>query len=447
MTQSILIVDDEADIRDILADIFVDEGYDVHRAAHSEQALSLIKSHKPDLIVLDIWLDNSDMDGIQILKHLKSSDYKNIPILMISGHGNVEMAVNAMKVGAFDFIEKPFKIDHILLTVNRALEQKTLKEENSRLKGQDETKQIFKSNYKSAAMVALFKSIQSNSESDARVLIMGEKGTGKTYIAKIIHELSKRGKKKIESINCYDLELRNLIDSFAACHDGVIVIENVEMLNSEAQAELLSIITKSIYPCRIIATCDCSIQDKVKNQKFSSALLDRLSVLEYNVPSLEKRHEDIEILVKEFIEIFCNEFHIPQPTIPHMTLANIKSYNWQGNIRQLKIAVEWMMMAHYLNPDEDITFNQSAPPKKNEKSNIALYPSQDHDNSKIIFDLPLKLAREDFEKKYLLNMLDRFDRNIAKIAEHIDMERTALYRKLKSMDISYNDDTITRVNQ
>jgi len=158
MSHSILIIDDEADIRNLLADIFADEGYEVHKAAHSEQALAVIKKESIDLIVLDIWLDNSDMDGIHILKHLKNSDYRDIPVLMISGHGNVELAVNAMKIGAFDFIEKPFKIDHILLTVQRALNQKKLQEENIRLRGGAYVEEM-DNHYPSPVMQDLMKSI------------------------------------------------------------------------------------------------------------------------------------------------------------------------------------------------------------------------------------------------------------------------------------------------
>lgn len=449
MTQSILIIDDEADIRDILADIFDDEGYNIHKAAHSEQALSIIQSNDIDLIVLDIWLDNSDMDGMQILKHLKSGEHKDVPILMISGHGNVEMAVNAMKIGAFDFIEKPFKIDHILLTVNRALEQKSLKEENSRLKEQDINTPNVDHNYKSPSMISLMKSIQDNAASDARVMISGDKGTGKSYLARIIHDISHRSKKPLTIVNCYDLSLESLNDEFIEADSGTLLLENIETLSPDIQSELLNIITKNEITCRIIATCDSDIANLITEQKFSSALYDRLSVMKYSALSLQERSEDIEILLNEFALIFCKEFHIEKPTFTPSFIASIKKHDWQGNIRQLKIAVEWMMMSHYVGADDlasldSLTLSSQASTKSD---NVISYTQKAETEDGVAYDLPLKQARDDFEKKYLMHMLHRFDGNIAQVAQHIDMERTALYRKLKSMNISYNDDVqITKAN-
>jgi len=434
MTQSILIIDDEVDIRDILSDIFADEGYEVHKAAHSEQALSLINNNKIDMIVLDIWLDNSDMDGVQILKYLKSSDHKNIPVLMISGHGNVEMAVNAMKMGAFDFIEKPFKIDHILLTASRALEQKSLKEENSRLKENDGEINAISHDYKSPAMISLMKDIQDNAESDARVLIQGAVGSGKSYIAKIIHSTSKRSKDRVLTFQCYDLNWDSMIEAINENPNSTVLLEHIEGLSHDQQSQLLQIFSKNELQTRFIVTSSQAIKESIEQGDFSSGLYDRLSILNFTIPSLNDRIEDIEILAKNFAELFVKEFHIQCPQFPSSFITSLKNYDWQGNIRQLKIMIEWSMMQYYLNPEQGLRFQSQVIQEKSDNI-VAL----DKINEKEIYDMPLKQARDHFEKDYLETLLNRFDGNIAKMAEYIDMERTALYRKLKTMEITYQE--------
>ncbi len=452
MSQTILIIDDEADIRDILADIFIDEGYNVLKAAHSEQALSLITNNKIDLIVLDIWLDNSDMDGVQILKHLKSGAHKNIPILMISGHGNVEMAVNAMKMGAFDFIEKPFKIDHILLTVNRALEQKSLKEENTRLRDHGGTMDIIHHKYKSVVMGALIKSIEDNADSDARILITGEKGTGKSYVGRLIHSVSRRSKNYLDTINCYDVNFERIEKSLSEHPNGTLILENIETLDLNAQSNLLNLLNKNTCSCRIIATCDVDMSHIVNDKKFSSSLYDRLAILKYTAPSLKNRRDDIDILVTEFITSICLELHIDRPSLSKKVYDLLRRYTWPGNIRQLKVAIEWIVINSYFNSDEE-TLNSNIQFLLQENilndSNVVPYKKHttQQESQQNLYDYPLKTAREMFEKNYLINMLEKYDGNIAKIAEHIDMERTALYRKLKSMNITYGDDQTAKANQ
>ena len=437
MTETILIIDDEQDIRDLLADIFIDEGYAVLKAAHSEQALSLIKTNKVDLIVLDIWLDNSDMDGMQILKHLKTRDhFKTIPVLMISGHGNVEIAVNAMKVGAFDFIEKPFKIDHILLTVQRALEQKSLRDENSRLKETTDLVSL-KHQYKSPSMIALIKAIGEHSESDARVMIIGAHGTGKTRFARVIHDISKRANHALKFIDCQKFVLQGLDDEITHNPNGSIVLENVERLDNNSQSDLLNYLTRIQPGSRIISTAADDIAKRVQDKSFSSALYDRLAVLKYTLPALNNRLEDMDILISEFLETYRQDmgFDVRNDFLPSSQLRNM---NWNGNIKQLKSAVEWMVFCQNGNVDTPTSY-QLPFQKGAAEENIEYLDIKREDNTCLqeMFSSTLKEARDMFEYKYLGFVLEKFDGNIAKVAAYIDMDRTALHRKLKSMNLTF----------
>lgn len=432
MSQTILIIDDEEDIRDLLGDIFVDEGFHILKAAHSEQALSLIKNNNIDLMVLDIWLDNSDMDGIQILKHLKSQNkFKDIPVLMISGHGNVEMAVNAMKIGAFDFIEKPFKIDHILLTVQRALEQKNLKEENFRLKETSDFGAL-KHQYKSQSMLNLIKSVNDQADSDARSMIIGAHGTGKTRLAKAIHDISKRANHAIKFLEAFTLTIPMLDDELSHNPHGTIVIENIHRIDKLQQTELLNYLSRIQHGCRIICTADDDITNLIKSQKFSSALYDRLAIIKFNIPQLKNRPEDIAILIDEFISVYQKEFGciIRNDFLP---IEKLKNLAWKGNVKQLKTAVEWMVFCQNCEVPSEVSYQLPFIDKSNQTSVT--------DSADIFFEemftLTLKEARDRFEYKYLTFILEKFEGNIAKVASFIDMDRTALHRKLKSMNLTF----------
>lgn len=445
MSKSVLIIDDEADIRDLLSDIFTDEGYMTYKAAHSEQALSFIKSESIDLIILDIWLENSDMDGVEILRHLKKTDYKDIPILMISGHGNVEMAVDAMKMGAFDFIEKPFKIDYILLTAERALEQKQLKAENNELKSNTPRQEI-EHVYKSPAMISLFKDIENNIESDARVLITGETGTGKSKIARMIFDSSLRSDAIINTIHASILTEHNL-DQYLSDTNATIVLEQVEKLPVKTQSALLQ---KLLSPdtARIISTS--TFYD---TSDFSKALYDRLSVIHYHMPSLSQRVEDIPVLAQEFLKKIALELSIPLPSLSNESIDILKGCKWKSNIHQLKIAIEWIILQKLEGN------NESNQPIHILPSDMGILSLENHTIHEVVeienartttpeksqtlmqgyLSMTLKEARENFEKSYLREILNLHQGNISKMAEIIDMDRTALYRKLKTMNITYSD--------
>ena len=446
MKKTILIIDDEADIRNLLADIFMDEDYNVLKAAHSEQAFSLIRDNDIDLIVLDIWLENSDKDGVEILKTLKKSDRSNIPVLMISGHGNIEMAVNAMKMGAFDFIEKPFKIDHILMTVSRALNQKELQDENARLKNTHVLPSLNEKQYKSIAMVTLIKDIKANAESDARVVVFGDIGVGKSRLAEIIHRSSKRAKHTLSYFQCETLSDSDFNDKMKNIA-GTIILEQIEKLSQKSQQALLSFIVAN-PTVRIISTTSHLIHKMIEGGEFSSALFDRLAVLKFKIPSLNNRREDIPAIIQNTADNFSKNLNIQALTFSQEAIAFLQSYNWTANVMELKLTIEWVILQSYLKytvPYEAITIdvadiqvclsehNQDmAAPHHN--TNTLAGDFWDHFNT-----LSLKNARELFETLYLQNHLNVNEGNISNMASAIDMERTALHRKLKTLGIYYQD--------
>lgn len=457
MTDKILIIDDEADIRDILGDILDDEGYEVLKAAHSEQALSYIKTNDIALVILDIWLENSDMDGIEILKFLKSakSAWKDVPVLMISGHGNVEMAVNAMKMGAYDFIEKPFKIDHMLLTVTRALEQGKLRQENSKLKT---TVGIESNGYatKSVAMNSVLRQLSEHTASDARVLIKGEVGTGKSKFARYIHSISPRANNPLHIFSAQNLTAQDVEQFFhdANFKNSTIIIEKINRLPAAVQScfyKELSQARDTTIP-RFISTAPNGWETKIESEGFSAALFDRLAVLVINLPSLAKRLEDIPELVKEFSTQVAVDMNYTQ-VIAYGTdaILNLQERQWPGNIRQLKCTIEWITLNHSLGEQAarpisagDVEMflvkSEQALPlsslKTNPQTSDTSSPSPQVVNN-LWLDQPLRDARDQFEKQYLTAIIKRFHGNISQMAAHVEMERTALHRKLKSMDIRY----------
>ncbi|PCI00290.1 MAG: hypothetical protein COB76_03840 [Alphaproteobacteria bacterium] len=450
MRDHILVIDDEADIRDVLGDILEDENYNVLKAAHSEQALSLINEGNISLIILDIWLENSDMDGIEILKTLKSAkgEHSDIPVLMISGHGNVEMAVNAMRLGAYDFIEKPFKIEHMLLTVERALEQGWLKQENIKLK--DKVGAVsFDYKTKSSNLNALLKEIQENAVSDARVLIKGEVGTGKSKLARFIHSQSNRAQKQLYFFKAADMSEAMIHSVFrdSEFEDTTVVFEHVDELSSDLQGILLKYVSeaKTATLPRILSTMSLDWRNDEQNT-FSSALKDRLGVFEYTLPSLADRVEDIPDLIKEFSTETCkamnSEFGIQ---FGSDAVLFLEGQEWKANIRQLKSAIEWLTINHIVFKDV------SRPIVAKDVQNIFAKDTGETDTSQASnqnattyhmsewFDLSLRDAREQFEKEYLTMLIKKFRGNISQMAHHVDMERTALHRKLKAMGIRYDD--------
>jgi two-component system nitrogen regulation response regulator NtrX len=444
MTQTILVIDDEADIRDVLADIFEDEGYNVLKAAHSEQAFNIIKDTKPDLIVLDIWLENSDMDGIGILKDLKNnnSSYFNIPVLMISGHGNIEMAVKAMRIGAYDYIEKPFKIDHMLLTVERALEQQYLKAENSELKSKLNTAPETY-NSKAPMFQNLLKTIYEDRGSEARVVITGEPGTGKTRIANYIHSLSNRYTKTLYSYYAGDLK-PDIIEKWfkdKSYDHSTVLIKHIDKLSNENQIVLLKFLSGNLtsQTPRLMVTSFLPLNKLAVDQGFSSALADRLSVTQYMMPSLSDRQDDMNDLVSMFITQIDNKTPQKIPPLSSDAVHYLCQLSWPGNVSQLKSFLEFLSFQNLQNTQAKAAICKSDIINFFEQAAVSVATENTEMFNNDLLGLSLRDARDQFERVYLTKLLQQFRGNVSQMASHVDMERTALHRKLKSMDIKYEN--------
>ncbi len=449
----ILIIDDEDDIRMLIAGILEDEGYLVKHAATSDQALQMIGKHSPDLIIQDIWLQGSEKDGIEILQSVKIT-HSDLPFLMISGHGTIETAVSAIKAGAYDFIEKPFKSDRLLLMISRALENAALKKQNAELR--KKTSGIAFDDARSLpepTQHLLEKAAKSNS----RIMITGEVGTGKLIAAHFVHEKSNRSAMPFITLDCAALHPEQLEKELFGnasgaqqaytpgllrrINGGTLVLNEVSAMPLETQGKLLSFLQDSMYydtkshknipiDLRIIATSSDNIDDKIRSGGFRKDLFYRLNVVPIMLTPLRKRKNEIGTLIELFSNLKFSE----------QALIKLKSYKWPGNIKQLQNVLEWVSLMH---EDKDVIVEASILPMEingnsaKEAKNIA-------ENDNIIppcnlLEMSLREARESFERHYLLSQVNRFDGNISRTAEFIGMERSALHRKLKSLEV-FSDD-------
>jgi two-component system nitrogen regulation response regulator NtrX len=441
----ILIVDDQADIREILADILEDEGYEVLQASNASNALKKFEEMRPSLVILDIWLEGSDMDGIGILKRFKSFS-PNIPVIMISGHGNIETAVQTIKLGAYDFIEKPFKAEKLTLLLKRALELSSLKEEIKDLKAGKELQEMVG---KSKSISQVGEAAKLASASNSRVLISGETGTGKEIVARMIHYLSPRKdmpyiimhaqKLKPEEI---EAELFGIDDGksfklgkLERANGGTLYIDEISNLPPECQAKLLKFLQESAFyrvgnqnavkaDIRII----CSSSHELSNSEFNQSLFYRLNVVPIHIPALRERKDDLGDIIEDIAAQLEATLNLPKPIFSAEAFAHLQAYSWPGNIRQLKNMLEWLMLLKGRNEGE-ITL---ADLPKDISGNSEVMPSL---HQEIILK-PLKPARELFEKEYINAQLSRFSGNISKTADFIGMDRTTLHRKLKSLKIA-----------
>lgn len=454
MHKTVLIVDDEDDIRMLISGILEDEGYHVLGARNSTEAYSIIGTQNPDLIIQDIWLQGSEDDGIDILKTVMT-DHKNLPVIMISGHGTIETAVSAIKIGAYDFIEKPFKSDRLLLMIDRALENANLKKQNSDLKKRtlDHIEQL-------AGQIpsTIRQSLQKAAQTNSRVFITGEVGTGKTISAKFVHEQSNRAHMPFMALNCANPNIEKLeIELFgkvsthhdepsqkglvALVNGGTLLLDEVLSLPLEIQGKVLQLLQESAYypagsnqkipvDIRVIATSSISAEDLIENGAFREDLYYRLNVVPVTMPPLRERRQDIPKLIQNFMPLNFSD----------KALMKMQSYKWPGNIKQLHNVLEWLSIMH-TNIENQITPNDLPPELGGQKSTQA--PQNDDPNadqlSEDIMDMQLREARECFERFYLLAQVNKFGGNISRTAEYIGMERSALHRKLKSLEV-FSDD-------
>ncbi len=440
---SVLIVDDEEGIRETLSGIFQDEGYDVISAGSGEEALKILKEQSPDLVLLDVWL--SGIDGVETLQEIKKTN-PELPVVIISGHGNIELAVKATRVGAYDFLEKPLSLERVLLVARRALEKRTLEMENRALKEDLTRKLRFIGN--SLKMQHLREQIDMAAKSNSRVVILGESGSGKELVAHILHENSPRAKKPFIEMNCAAIP-QELIESelfghekgsftgaferkqgkFELADEGTLFLDEVGDMSLSTQSKVLRIIetqdfqrvggSKNIkVDVRIIAATNKDLREEVKKGNFREDLLFRLNVIPIMVPPLRERKEDIPELVDYFLEYFAAEYGQKPKKITPDGLSMLQAYDWPGNIRELKNVIERFVI---MNPSNIIT-----------AKNILIGESTRSDY--FAFNT-LKEARDAFEKDFIAKKLEENNWNISKTSETLDIERSNLHRKIKVYEI------------
>lgn len=463
MAHDILIIDDEKDIRSLIADILGDEGYNCGQASNSDEALDKIKHRFPHLIILDIWMKESRLDGLELLRELKR-EHPNLPIIMISGHGTIETAVEAIKDGAFDFIEKPFKTQKLLIMVSNALESARLKEENKVL--QNKAKMNWTITGTSEASQKLRQQIQKIGPTNSRVLIQGSPGTGKEIVARALHLASTRKKHPFIALNCaalhpdkFEEELFGIernekagsvkIGLLERAHEGTLYLDEIGYMPLQTQNKIIRILHEQSFRrlggnrdiqvnLRIISSTSQDLTKAIAAEKFREDLYYRLNVVPLTLPLLKDRKEDIPLLAQEFLESFQHEGAPRKIRLSQECLLFLQSLDWPGNVRQLKNIIEWLVIMMPDDHDGKIT-KEMLPPEMTMKAPLASEKEIkiEPDNSAPIelLALPLKEAREEFEKSYLKNQIDRFGGNISKASEHIGMDRTALHRKLKGLGL------------
>jgi two-component system, NtrC family, nitrogen regulation response regulator NtrX len=453
MAADILIIDDEADIRELIAGILQDEGYETRLAHNSDAALTELSQRRPSLVVLDIWLQGSKLDGLELLLEFKQR-HADLPVVIISGHGNVETAVSAIKRGAYDYIEKPFNADKLLLIIGRALETSRLKRENTELRGRSGLETEIVGSSVAAKRIA---------PSNSRVLISGPMGAGKELAARAIHDMSSRSNGPFVTLAAATLSPEHLEESLFGvengteqgpqvgaleeAHGGTLFLDEVADMPLETQAKVLRVLVDQTFQrvrgakkikvdVRIVSSTARNLQDRIDAQLFREDLYHRLAVVPVQVPGLAERRDDIPELVEHFCRVFCAASGQPLRRFSGDAVALLQSRNWPGNVRELRNNVERLLILASGEHGEEVSAAQVA---SQQSAAATTSFSVEH-----LLMLPLREARESFEKEYIASQLTRFGGNISKTAQHIGMERSALHRKLKSLGMVGREDDQTQ---
>ena len=451
IASEILIVDDEEDIRDLIAGILHDEGYTTRVAGDSDSALAAIRTRRPQLLVLDIWLQGSKLDGIEVLDIIKR-EQAELPVVMISGHGTIETAVASIKKGAYDFVEKPFKADRLLHVVERALEAARLKREvqELKLKAGDEGELVGNS----PTITQLKTLIEKIAPTNSRVLITGPAGSGKEVAARLIHAHSRRAGNAFVAINCATMEPDRLeaelfgveasdggarkTGLFELAHNGTLYLDEVSDMPLETQGKILRVLIDQTFTrvggqgrvqvdARVICSTTLDLRAETEAGRFREDLYHRLNVVPVRIPSLAERRDDIPVLVGHFMKRLSAASGLPARPIGDDAMAVLQTHGWPGNVRQLRNIVERLLIL----ASDDVT----------EAVTADLLPTDlgsgvgGNKNGDLVISLPLREAREIFERDYLIAQINRFGGNISRTAAFIGMERSALHRKLKSLGV------------
>lgn len=448
----ILIVDDEADIRLLIGGILEDEGYKTRQAANADQALKEVRARAPAVILLDIWLEGSSMDGLQLLEAIHRLRPQT-PVIMISGHGTIETAVSAIKLGAYDFIEKPFESDRLLLLIERAIEAANLKRENLELRSRaGETEDLIG---ECSAIAMLRRTIGRVGPTGSRVLITGPAGSGKEVIARLIHKNSKRARAPFVVVNCAALQPDQLNDMlFGGSSDlangglidqadgGTLLLDEVADMPLDTQSRVIRILQDQKFEradghgpvevdIRVIATTNRDLKTEIREGRFREELFYRLSVVPVQIPSLADRREDIPSLARYFMDKGAQNAGLSPRRLAEDTVTALQSHPWPGNARQLRNVIDWLLIMAPGNPTDPIRADMLPSDLSSDAPQMLRLERSDE-----IMMLPLREAREMFEREYLMAQVIRYGGNISRTAEFVGMERSALHRKLKSLGVT-----------
>ncbi len=455
MATDILIIDDEADIRELIAGILEDEGNGTRTAGDSDQALAAIRDRRPSLVILDIWLQGSRLDGLALLDAIREQ-HPDLPVVIISGHGNIETAVSAIKRGAYDYIEKPFKADRLVLATERALEASSLKREIRSLKERmTEATDLVGA---SSSMNQLRQTIERVAPTNSRILISGPSGSGKELVARTIHSLSHRSSGPFVIVNAAAItpdrmeeELFGIegsdgrsrkVGALEEAHGGTLYLDEVADMPRETQGKILRVLveqtflriggsTKVKVDVRILSSSARDLEQEIAEGTLREDLFHRLSVVPIRVPALAERREDIPELVDFFMDQIARTAGLPIRRIGDDAMAVLQAHDWPGNIRQLRNNVERLMIL--TRGDAEAVITADLLPTEIGAMVPALPTGAGGEH---LMALPLRDAREVFERDYLKAQINRFGGNISRTAEFVGMERSALHRKLKSLGVA-----------
>ena len=452
MALDILVVDDERDIRDLVAGVLSDEGYDCRTAGDSDSALAMVDERRPSLVLLDVWLHGSPMDGLEVLDAIKQRE-PNLPVIIFSGHGNVDTAVSAVSRGAMDFIEKPFEAEKLLHLVERATETERLRRENERLREGMTSPDEFTGN--SSAINAVRATLKRVANTGSRVLISGPAGAGKEVAARLLHAWSPRADKAFVTVNSaritperFEHELfgeeadGKLVRAglLELADGGTLYLDEVADMPESTQARILRVLTDQSFvrvggnrqvgvDVRVVSSTARDLLKEIEEKRFREDLFYRLNVVPIEIPPLAERRDDIPALADHFFTRYAREQGLEPPTVAPEALAAMQAYDWPGNVRQLRNVIERTVI---LAPREDFrTITPDMLP-----SEITGGSDESGGGMSSLMGVPLREARESFEREYLRIQIRRFSGNISKTAGFIGMERSALHRKLKLLGMN-----------
>ncbi|MEP2782022.1 MAG: sigma-54 dependent transcriptional regulator [Pseudoruegeria sp.] len=456
----ILIVDDERDIRELIADILNDDGYSTRLAANSDECMAQLEADLPSMMILDIWLKDSNMDGIDILKKVKR-DNPEIPIVIISGHGNIEIAVAAIKQGAYDFIEKPFNIDQLMVVISRAMETSRLRNENLQLKRQDGG--VSEMIGSSANFKTLKSNIEKVTKSNGRVMLTGPAGSGKETAARYIHANSNRANGAFVSVSSASIEPEHMEEVLFGresaergvepglleqANGGILFFDEISDMPLGTQSKILRVLVDQQFQrvggasnvkvdIRVISSTSRDLEAEITADRFRRELYHRLNVVPIAVPSLEDRREDVPELVVHFVEQFNKTQGLPARILSDEAEALLQTMQWPGNVRQLRNVIERVLILGADDGPIDVKELPNQEAVEEDEGRVVL--------SGALATLPLREARELFEREYLMTQINRFGGNISRTATFVGMERSALHRKLKSLGVVTSNKSGARV--